>query len=437
MANQYGDDSEPGIITKESSSDSIEIGPESVNNILMVGPADLTSATDPATAEQVYQVNRDSTAVSLFGPESSSLLTAAILDQLREGAGPIFAATPATTDVTGEDHTTETSTTINLDNKPATEIAGDFTLTLDGAELVPQIVHDDVTTYDPGPDEAYVNPSTNTVELPNTADTGTGFTADYTYLDYTNAFDALKDNQEAAEASDFLIGLQEEATVQQDVVDTANEMSSEKNYTIALVTPDGGYIDIQNFENNYDDSRVQVEYPPRYEDGTSLLAAYAGAKANLGLNRAAIQHPLETEKVPSVNLSQAERSTLLNENVVPLRSRSTGAVIVDDPTTVTMDNDTESNIQYGFQRLALDYTYEVAEENEEPFIGRLNDPGLRNALADLIADQLTAMKESDIVEAFNVRVYEETPTTARLELDLDAPDPLRFIVNQTRIGQIE
>jgi hypothetical protein len=436
MVNNYGDETEPGIITEESSSNSIETSGTSPNDILMVGPADLNNANNPAEEGMVYEVGRDTTAESRFGPPETSLITTAILDQLREGAAPVFAVAPPSTDVTGEDHSGETTTTIDLQNAPASEIEADYTLTLDGTELTPIFVEGDVSTKTPEAGEAYVNPVQAQVELPESADTGTGLTADYTHFDYASAFDTLAGNQEAAEASDFLIGLQEEATVQQDVVDTAKEMSTEQNYTIALVTPDGGRLDVDSFENPYDSSRVQVEYPPRYEDRSSALAAYAGTRASLGLNRAPISQPLQTDKRLSVSLSKSERGSLIQKNVVPLENRTGGAVIKDDPTTVTDENTDESNIKYGFQRLALDYTYEVAEENEQPFIGRLHDPAVRNALADLIGDQLTAMKQSDIIDAFNVRVFEESATRARLELDLDAPDPLRFIENKVRIGEI-
>ena len=98
------------------------------------------------------------------------------------------------------------------------------------------------------------------------------------------------------------------------------------------------------------------------------------------------------------------------------------------------DNSDEQNIDYGFKRLALDYVYAVAEENEKPFIGLLNRLPVRNALEEIISDQMESLQTSNIVDGYAVNVIEESATQARVELSVNAPNPLRFITNDVSIG---
>ena len=113
---------------------------------------------------------------------------------------------------------------------------------------------------------------------------------------------------------------------------------------------------------------------------------------------------------------------------------ASGPVIKDDPTAVMPDNSDEQNIDYGFKRLALDYVYAVAEANEQPFIGLLNRLPVRNALEEVINDQMLSLQKSNIVQGYEVNVIPESATRARLELSVTAPSPLRFIINDVSIG---
>jgi len=436
MATEYGDDTEPGTITAESSAESIVTSTEAPSDICIIGPADLGNATNPATEDQVYEVRRDSTAIDLFGPQSSSLLTTALIDQIREGASPIYAVAPTSSNVDAEDHSSVSETTVSLANSPCSEKYTDTHVTLDGTTLTVNVTREDVSTLSPEAGECYFNPVEGRVEVPTAPSAGTGMTVDYTHFNYDSALTSIEGNQEAKEEIDFLMPIQETQAVQESVVSTAKTLSADQYYMMAFIAPNAARIDPSSFTNPYDSSRVQTIYPTRFADGSSALAAYAGKRADLGLERTAIRQRLETEKELAVTLDRADRGTLIDKNIVPLGNSSRGAVIRDDPTTLQTDSG-ESTINYGFKRMALDYVYAVTEENEQPFIGRLHKQAVRNALADLISDQMTAMRKSDIIEAYNVRIFEESATRARLELDIDAPEPLRFIKNDVRIGSFD
>jgi hypothetical protein len=258
---------------------------------------------------------------------------------------------------------------------------------------------------------------------------------DYTWNDYPTAFDAVETNIEAAEAIDFLSAIQENAAVQQGVRDACENLSDEHHYTVAFVAPNTARMgNVEEYENTYDTSRVQVVYPSRFADGTSSLAAYAGVRGNIGLDRTAIGQRFKTNKELDVALNRKQRGALIEQRVVPLENRVGGAEIKDDKTSVSVENAEEAHIDFGFKRLVLDYVYDTARQNERPFIGRLNQRKVRNALEALIKFQLTAMKDSNLIESYSIGIFEESSTKARLELSITAPDPLRFIENDVTVG---
>ncbi|WP_372611615.1 hypothetical protein [Halomonas sp.] len=432
MVNTYGDETEPGIITEETSANNIVSTGNAPSDACIVGPADLASATNAATPDQVYEITQERTAKDRFG--ETSLLTHAIVDMLREGAAPVYAAAPASTDEVAEDHSADSSTTISLANAPASENGADFTVNFGGSALNVNLTYESVGGKSPSAGECFVNPVDAEVEVPSAPSGVSGMDVDYTWYDYSATLDAIKADIEVAETIDFLTAVQENSAVQQDVLATAEEMSDDQNYTIAFVAPNATVIDASNYTNTYDSSRAQVVYPTRFSDTTSALAAYTGKRAELGLTRTAVGQQLDSDKLLMQSLTRQQRGDLIDENVVPLENRTGGAEIKDDKTAIADDNTDEQHIDYGFKRLVLDYVYETARANEQPFIGRLNQVHIRNTLQHLIAYQLTGLRESNLIEDFSVRVYEESATKARLELNIVAPDPLRFIENNVVVG---
>lgn len=428
----YGDKTEPGIITELDSALAVSTAGESPSDVGIVGQADLTNGTaDPNTA---YEVTRATEARTLFGEASESLLTGAILDAFREGAFPVYAVATAETDVTSEDLSGLSSTSGSLANGPVSENPGDTVFTIDGTTKKTIVVYDDPATYTPGADEVYLNPVTQSFELdavPGDADS-TNDTVDYTHFDYPSANTALAAG-ESGEAVDFFVPLSENQEVVADAQTTVDTMESEYNFTVLLAAP-GINVDPSTYSNNYDDSRLQVIYPTRFDDTRSALGAYAGKRASLGLNRTPINTRLVTDDRLATSLSREERGQLIDERVVPLADESPSVRIVDDPTTVTASNVDEANIDFGFSRLVMDYIVGVTKQNEEPFIGRLNTAATRNTFADLVANELSELRSSNIIIDYTVNVEQVSADTASLEVYVEVPEPVRFIENDFLIG---
>jgi hypothetical protein len=430
----YGDNQEPGIITDLTSSAAVPTSGEAPSNLGIVGQADLANATSPADTSKVYQVTRASKAVEWFGPKDSSLLTQGVIDALNEDAYPVYAAVAEATSVTDEDHSSASSTTVELDNAPIREDADDVTVSLDGTDQTPNIVYDDVSTYSPKTGECYVNPVRGKVEV--NAVPSTSLDISYDHFDYSGGIDVMVDK--VPDVIDFLTPLSEN----QDVVDDANLTvgNMEEDYDLALAVggADIHVSDTSNFTQQYDDSRTQVVYPTRFEDKTSAVAAYVGFKAQLGLDTTPINKRLSTNKriagFQADSMNRAQRGSLIDNQVVPLADEARGVRIVDDPTTVSDSNTDEGNLKYGFNRLVADYIIETTRDNQKPFIGKLNSATVRNTLEGMVSEQLTQLQESNVVISYEVNVLKEDAVTAGLEMQVDLVEPLRFIENTVTIG---
>lgn len=434
----YGDKQEPGITTDIASAYNVSTSGDAPSDLGIVGQADLTTGT--ASANELHEVTRASQARTLFGDETESLLTAGVIDALAEGAFPVFAVATEEVETTGEDISGIGGTSFTLTNTPCSENADDYTVTVDGTNKTVKITYQDPSsdvTVDT--DECYINPVTGDGEVdaaPSDAD-DTNDTVDYTYYDYTSAIDVME--SEGAEEVDFLVSVNENSTVADHVVTTAETMDD--NYDFALALPAAGInVDPGSYTQNRDTSRAQEVYGTRFEDGTSMLAAYAGKRAALGLDRPAINVRLESDKRMMDHQADAldvsGRSSLIDERVVPIADESGGCRIVDSPTTVDPTGTKEDrNINYGFSRLLVDYVTDTTRENEQPFIGRLNSSAVRNTFRDLVQNELSELQSSNSISSFTINVEQVDATTASLELSVEIVEPLRFIENGITVGE--
>jgi hypothetical protein len=430
---QYGNDTEPGIVSDLTSSASVPSGGDAPNNIGIVGQADLVNATDPADTTTVYEVSRASNAFNWFGPAETSLLTSAIIDALDEGAGSVYAVVAPETEVTSEDQSGISGTKVDLDYSPIREDPARITVDLDGTMLDTSVVYDGVDSYSPSAGAAVANPVRGTLEVPSTP--STTLDVGYEYFDYQSGIDVMLDL--VPDEIDQLYPLSEASSV----VDYAQQEVNALTNEYELVTCAGGaeihIPDFSAYTNPYDDSRTQLVYPTRFEDGTSAIGAYAGMRATLGLSETPINKRLQTNKRLNVGVKRADRGTLTDANVVPLADESRGVRVTDDPTTVTSSNTDEMNLEYGFNRLAADYIIETTRENEQPFIGDLNSQTVRNVLEGLVSGSLTDLQESSVVLSYNIEIQKVSATRARLEMYVDLIEPLRFIENTITIGSGE
>ncbi len=432
----YGTTVEPGIVTDVSSATTVSTGGASPSDVGIVGQADLGggSAQGSATPNEVYLVTRSTDARNWFGDES--LLTEAVTDALNEGAYPVYAVAAEEKTVTGEDISGASTTNISLAEAPLSEDISDITVTIDGTELSGSVVYDDVTTHSPAAGEYVVNPVESELEVDeiNSDSDDTNDTVDYAYYDYPTAHQAMVDG--ASEAIDFFVTLSENLDVKTDVQTKVGNMAQEYNFAVAIVGA-GARVDPQNYTNNFDDSRVQVVYPTRDGDDKSILGAYAGKRAALGITTTPINKRLDAEKDLAVGLDKAQRGELIDSYVVPLAEEAAGARIADDVNSVSDSNSEEANIRYGFTRLVVDYAIETVHTNEKPFIGRLNSQAIRDSLEGLLTSQLRPLERSNSIIDYNVSVRKVDATTASVELGVTTAKPLRFIENEIAIGGVQ
>lgn len=433
---ELGTKLEPGIVTDVSSATTVSTGGTSRSDVGIVGQADLgTGATEgSADPNEVYLVTRSTDARNWFGDDS--LLTEAVTDALNEGAFPVYAVATETTQVSGEDISGLSSTSGTLAEGPVTEDGSAVDFTVDGTDKTTTITYEDPSTLSPDADEVLLNPVTQDFELdsaPSDAD-DTNDTVDYEVHDYPSANQALVDG--AGEIIDYFVALSENQSVTADVQTKVGNMAQEYNFALAIVGA-GARVDPLNYENQFDDSRVQVLYPTRDGDDKSILGAYAGLRASLGITTTPINKRLDAEKELSAGLNKGERGALIESRVVPLAQESAGARIADDVNSVSDDNSEEANIRYGFSRLVIDVVIKTVHTNERPFIGRLNSQAVRNTLEGLLTSQLKPLLRSNAILEYDVTVRKVDATTATVELGVDTAKPLRFIENEVAVGGVQ
>lgn len=425
----YGSTSEPGIVTNVDSALTISTSGDAPANVGIVGQADLTVGT--ANPNEVYEVTRASSARTWFGEES--LLAKAVVDALDQGAYPVYAVATAETQVTSEDLSGVSSTSVSLANSPVSEDAADTTLTIDGNDITVNVGLDAAPDQSPAAGEAFLNPVDAELELesiPSDADTSND-TVDYLTYDYESALDALAAN--AGGAVDFVVPLNENDAVVTYAQTTVNNMDDEYNFALCLAGA-GTHVDSSTYTNPYDDSRMLLVYPSRNAAGESVLGSYAGLRARLGIRTTPINKRLDNQTDLAVSLNKSSRGSLIDARVVPLADDVGGARIADDVNTVSDDNTDEAGIRYGFSRLVFDYAITVVRVNERPFIGRLNDPEVRDALEGLLNSQLRSLTRSNAITSFEAEVFEKNATSAAVELQMVGAEPIRFIDNTVTIG---
>lgn len=424
---------EPGIVTNVSSATTVTTEGQSPSNVGIVGQADLGGGAEQGSANpnEVYLVTRSTDARGWFGDQS--LLTEAVTDALNEGAFPVYAVATEEQSITGEDISSITSTSGTLAEGPISEDPTDTQFEVDATSKTTVITYEDPTSMSPDAGEVYLNPVTGEFELdaaPSDSE-NTNDTVDYPAHDYLTANQALVDS--ASEAIDFFVPLSERLDVKTDVQTKVNNMAQEYNFAMAIVGA-GARIDPIAYENSFDDSRVQVIYPTRGANGMSVLGAYAGLRASIGLTTTPINKRLDAEKDLAVSLDKAQRGELINSFVTPLDEESAGARIADDVNSVSDDNSDEANIRFGFTRLVVDFVIETVHINERPFIGRLNSQAVRSTLQGLLNSELKPLKRTNSIIDYSVSVRPVDATTATVELGIETAKPLRFIENEIAVG---
>lgn len=431
-----GNDTLPGTITTIDSAASIGVGLGSPANIVLVGQAYLTDGS--ANADQVYRLTRSRRAENLFGPPSHSLLTASVQDALVEGAYPVYAVAPSETSVTGEDLSGKSGQTGSLSNAPVQEVAGDITFTINSTEKTTVLYRDgDPANATPGTDEVYLSPQTGKYNI-DESQGAAGDGVDYTYLDYTDTFDAITDaqfNNEFIRDNIDLIGtLDENDSVTSSLETKVDSMESNGWYAVGVAGAGDPYIDdagtssdeTSSYSDSIDNSRMQLVHPSRNGSEDSDIGAYLGLRASIGLETTPIFKTVGSVDALRVNLDRTQQENLVNAQVIPLDERSNGAKVVDDITTVDPSTNTEEAAwQQGFSRLATDFVIGAVEERTNSHVGEFNDTFTLNNIRGDISSDLQSLLSSRVITGYSLVVEEIDDTTAAVDVGIDTNDPLR------------
>lgn len=432
-----GNDTVPGPVTEVTTADFVGIAPSAPQDVALAGPAQFGAAANEGdgTAETVYTIVSAEQAKERFGKDSMLAYNCELA--LGNGANPVYAVAPAETSVTGE--ALDGTQTGTLDNAPVSEAtnddgtAADVTITVDGAAKNTYPTHKDLADITVSSGDAYYRPDTGAykVDAAGSDTSGTNDTADYVYYDYGPALDEVENK--LAPTVDFVAALQENEAVAAQVQTRVGNLESQYNFAIGLFGA-GMTVDDAAYTNPFDDSRMQGYYPTRDSKGRSIMGAIAGKRAALSINTSPLKSGVAGVTALIHRLDLAQKSNLLNENINPMDSRSSGAVIVEDLTSVLDTNADEAGMDTGFRRLVMDQVTKLVQENEEPFIGGLNTQSARAALGGVLKTQMRDLRRSEAVEDFQVNVRERDARSAEVEVNVETTAAMRNIYNTVTAG---
>jgi hypothetical protein len=417
----------PGVQTEIESASSAGVNTNAAAVVGLVGQADLSNGT--ANANEVYAVSTPVRARTWFG--SGSQLAENCIDALVEGAYPVYAVAPEEIYITGEDISGLGTTYGTLANAPGPEDASEYSFSVDGTEKSAVITYQDPSTLSPGIDEVYVNPITGEFEL-DVAPSTSG-SIDYSYFDYPTATKALYDGE--ADRIDLVGVLNENEDAVMDAHSKALNHASLYEFT-TVIAGAGVRLDTTTYSNPFDSSRIQLLNPTRNADDESIIGAYLGLRASLGINNSPIWKRLNTQNDLSVTLSKSEQDDLVSAKVVPVANESRGARIVEDLTCVSDDNNDEASMRQVLHRLIVDYVTEVVYILSERFIGELHTQAALNSLQEVIGNEMSQLQTQNSITAYTINVEKVDAFTASVDVGIDTVDPLRNILATITAGDV-
>jgi hypothetical protein len=417
----------PGVQTEIESASSAGVNLNASAVVGLVGQADLSSGT--ANANEVYAVSTPVKARKWFG--SGSPLAENCVDALVEGAYPVYAVAPEENYITGEDIFELGSTSGTLANAPGPEDGSEYSFTVDSVEKIAIITYEDPSTLSPGTDEVYVNPVTGEFELD--VSPSTSGSVNYSYFDYPTATAALYDGE--ADRIDLVGVLNENISAVMNAHSKALLHAGRYEFT-TVIAGAGVRLDTTAYSNLFDSSRIQLLHPTRNDDDESIIGAYLGLRASLGINNSPIWKRLNTQNDLSVTLSKSEQEDLVRAKVVPLADETRGARIVEDLTCVSDDNSDESSMKQVLHRLIIDYITEVVYILSERFIGELHTQAALNSLQEVIGNEMSQLQTQNSITAYTINVEKVDALTASVDVGIDTVDPLRNILATITAGEV-
>lgn len=415
----------PGVQLTVQSSRSVGVNVGSPGEAGLIGQADFTEGT--AQPNEVHRITNAPTAATLFG--NGSPLATNVTDALSEGAFPVYAVAPAEVEV--EDDVM--GSTGELSSAPISENADDISFNVGGITLSTTVVLEAPEDLSPSENEVLVNAVDGTYHL----DAGSNIegTVNYVALDYESAIDALVD--EEGDILDFIGILSENADTSDYLHGVVKDMESKGDFAIAIAGASPYLDDVFSYENPFDSSRIQVQYPMRNGDGRSMIGSYIGLRAGLGMSASPMKKRLSGQETLYHSLSREEMEALSEQRVNPIKSERAGALVMDDMTTVSVENNEEFEMQQGIARLVTDYVAVITNENADVFIGELHTQSARNALRGNIKSELKDLLSLNAITGYTVEVEPISAMEARVNVGVETIKPLRNIRATVTAGQVE
>lgn len=417
----------PGVQTTVRSARTVGVDVESPGEVGFVGEANLEVGT--ANPNEVYRITNTNRAETWFGVDSP--LTQVCIDALREGAYPVYAVAPA--EETETEDLVEGPTTSEFDTSPVTEIPDRLNFEDVGGDTTVNVVYEDVGERDPENNEVYVNPVEGEYNV-GSASTSED-SVQYTAFDWDSAIDVMA--EERGDRIDFFTSATENREVVDYVEDAVNRMENRYEFAITIAGATTHVDATEDYENPYDNSRVQLIYPSRNRDGESIIGSYAGLRSALGMSSSPIRKQLNNQRRLYHRVDDIDMGNLINENVIPIASRSSGSRIIDDVTTVRDDNLDEQEMQQGISRIVVDFVTLLVQRNADAFIGELHKVSTRNTLKEVLKSELRDLADQDAILGYSVTVEKVDAMTAEVNVGIETVKPLRNIVANVTAGNVE
>lgn len=253
--------------------------------------------------------------------------------------------------------------------------------------------------------------------------------------DYESAIDALV--EEEGDTLDFIGVLTADEIVATQLHTAVKDMESNGNLAIAIAGADVDPENVTAYSRAFDSSRMQTIYPATNDDGESIIGSYLGLRARLGMNASPMKKRLQTQRKLSISLSRDEMEHLADERVNPVKSERSGALIMDDMTTVADDNLDEWEFRQGISRIVTDYVTVIVNDNSDRFIGELHTQAARNSLAGIIKSELKDLLELNAIVGYSVEVEPIDAMEARVNTGIETVKPLRNIRAVVTAGEVE
>ena len=427
MADTYGVTGDiPSHRATVRSGGTVSVGAAFDTTAGLVGGFD-TSAGE-ATEGEIQTIQSSSEAQTAFG-EESELATQAEL-ALLNGAGTVYAV--GVEETTVDDETVTQSDVVEnvpiFDPRVNTEHS--VTVDDDGSEVTVNYVDESPPSMPTDADTANLNPNTGEIEFDAAADVE--YTITYDYGDYGSAIVNL------AEKMPRVLGVcSESVEVLNDALGEARNYATDFGFMHAM----GGampQVSASDYDDTFDDRRLSVVAASRgFTDAAETeevrtVGAIVGKQAGNELGDSTTFENVAGLTGLKTNYTNSEISTLIDKQVLPLRSGGGGVKIIKDMTTST-----DVRFERIYASEIVDEATEISHIISENFIGDPNTDDNRLLLRESHTSSYEEMEADDLLEDYFVEVSKgANDYEVELDIGLDVIGIMDIIDVTISVGDV-